>query len=108
MNGQDARREMDRRTLLAGGAKVLAVLATGCAWAASGVTANGLRQLRFRLERHVEPGFAPGVVGLVRDRQPRKGRHQPLAALRVGVHDDAPLVDEGREQKGWRQNVMKV
>jgi CubicO group peptidase (beta-lactamase class C family) len=26
---------------------------------------NGLRQLRSRLKRHVEPGFAPGVVGLV-------------------------------------------
>jgi CubicO group peptidase (beta-lactamase class C family) len=30
-----------------------------------GFTADGVRQLRSRLERHVEPGFAPGVVGLV-------------------------------------------
>ena len=26
---------------------------------------EGFKQLRFRLERHVESGFAPGVVGLV-------------------------------------------
>jgi CubicO group peptidase (beta-lactamase class C family) len=30
-----------------------------------GFAAEGIRQLQSRLERHVEPGFAPGVVGLV-------------------------------------------
>ena len=59
-------REIDRRTLLAGGAKSLAVLATGCGWEERrGFAAGGLGQLRSRLERHVEQGFAPGVVGLV-------------------------------------------
>jgi CubicO group peptidase (beta-lactamase class C family) len=31
----------------------------------SGFAATSLRQLRARLERHIEPGFAPGMVGLV-------------------------------------------
>jgi CubicO group peptidase (beta-lactamase class C family) len=66
MNGQDARRDIDRRTLLGGGAAFLALLVTGCAREERrGVTADGLRQLRSRLERHVESGFAPGVVGLI-------------------------------------------
>ena len=44
----------------------MALLATGCAREERrGFTADGVRQLRSRLERHVEPGFAPGVVGLV-------------------------------------------
>ena len=30
-----------------------------------GFAATSLRQLRARLERHIEPGFAPGMVGLV-------------------------------------------
>ena len=48
------------------GIRILAPLATGCAREERrGFTADGVRQLRSRLERHVEPGFAPGVVGLV-------------------------------------------
>lgn len=66
MHGQDDRREIDRRTLLAGGAAFGVLLVTGCAREERrGFAADGLRQLRSRLERHVEPGFAPGVVGLV-------------------------------------------
>src|SRR5262245_65625017 len=66
MNGQDARRAIERRTLLARGGTFLALLATGCAREERRrFTTDGLRQLRSRLERHVEPGFAPGVVGVV-------------------------------------------
>jgi hypothetical protein len=43
-----------------------ALLVTGCARKESrGFAATSLRQLRARLERHIEPGFAPGMVGLV-------------------------------------------
>jgi hypothetical protein len=60
------RREIDRRTLLAEGATFLTPLATGCVRdERRGFTADGLRELRPRLERHVEPGFAPSVVRLV-------------------------------------------
>jgi hypothetical protein len=66
MHREDDRREIDRRTFLARGAAFAALLVTGCAREEPrGFAAEGLRQLRSRLERHVEPGFAPGVVGLV-------------------------------------------
>ena len=66
MHRQDGRQEIDRRTLLARGAAFAALLVTGCARKESrGFAAMSLRQLRARLERHVEPGFAPGMVGLV-------------------------------------------
>ena len=66
MHRQDGRREIDRRTLLAKGAAFAALLVTGCARKESrGFAATSLRQLRARLERHIEPGFAPGMVGLV-------------------------------------------
>jgi CubicO group peptidase (beta-lactamase class C family) len=55
-----------RRTFLSGVAAYAAFLATGCADATRrGFTADGLRELRSRLERHIGPSFAPGVVGLV-------------------------------------------
>ena len=66
MHRQDGRQEIDRRTLLAKGAAFAALLVTGCARKESrGFAATSLRQLRARLERHIEPGFAPGMVGLV-------------------------------------------
>jgi CubicO group peptidase (beta-lactamase class C family) len=66
MHREYGRREIDRRTLLAGGAAFWTLLVTGCAREERrGFAAEGLRQLRSRLERYVEPGFAPGVVGLV-------------------------------------------
>jgi hypothetical protein len=66
MHRQDGRQEIDRRTQLAKGAAFAALLVTGCASNESrGFAATSLRQLRARLERHIEPGFAPGMVGLV-------------------------------------------
>jgi len=66
MHRQDGRQEIDRRTLLAKGAAFAALFITGCARKESrGFAATSLRQLRARLERHIEPGFAPGMVGLV-------------------------------------------
>jgi CubicO group peptidase (beta-lactamase class C family) len=66
MHRQGGRQEIDRRTLLAKGAAFVALLVTGCARKESrGFAATSLRQLRARLERHIEPGFAPGMVGLV-------------------------------------------
>lgn len=66
MHRQDGRQEIDRRTLLAKGGAFAAFLVTGCARKESrGFAATSLRQLRARLERHIEPGFAPGMVGLV-------------------------------------------
>ncbi len=66
MHRQDGRQEIDRRTLLAKGAASAALLVTGCARKESrGFAATSLRQLRARLERHIGPGFAPGMVGLV-------------------------------------------
>ena len=56
---------IDRRTLLARGAALAALIATGCAREERGFDAEGLRRLRSRLERHVASGFAPGVVGLL-------------------------------------------
>ncbi len=66
MHRQDGRQEIDRRTLLAKGAAFAALLVTGCARKESrGFAATSLRQLRARLERHIEPGFAPGMLGPV-------------------------------------------
>ena len=66
MHRQDGRQEIDRRALLAKGAAFAALLVRGCARKESrGFAATSLRQLRSRLERHIEPGFAPGMVGLV-------------------------------------------
>jgi CubicO group peptidase (beta-lactamase class C family) len=70
MQRQDGSREINRRTLLAG-ATALTTLLAGCARKEHpdvidrGFDAEGLRRLRSRLERYVEPAFAPGVVGLV-------------------------------------------
>jgi CubicO group peptidase (beta-lactamase class C family) len=65
MHGLRAPQHIDRRTLLARGAAVAALVATGCAREERRrFAADGLRELRSRLERHVQPGFAPGVVGL--------------------------------------------
>ena len=64
MHRQDGRQEIERRTLLAKGVAFAALPVTGCARKESrGFAATSLRQLRARLERHVEPGFAPGMVG---------------------------------------------
>ena len=64
MHRQDGRQELDRRTLLDKGAAFAALLVTGCARKESrGFAATSLRQLRARLERHIEPGFAPGMAG---------------------------------------------
>ena len=61
-----ADKKIDRRTLLAKGAAFAALLVTGCARKESrGFAATSLRQLRARLERHIEPGFAPGMGGPV-------------------------------------------
>lgn len=66
MHRQDGRHEIDRRTLLARGAALAALLATGCARKEPrGFAAMSLKQLRARLEGRIEPGFAPGMVGLV-------------------------------------------
>lgn len=66
MHSEDARWEIDRRTLLVRRAAFGALLVTGCAREElRGFAPEGLRQLHSRLERHVGPGFAPGVVGLV-------------------------------------------
>jgi CubicO group peptidase (beta-lactamase class C family) len=57
---------IDRRTLLARLAAFGWVLSTSCARQQTrGFDAEGLDELRHRLERQVEAGFAPGVVGLV-------------------------------------------
>ena len=66
MHRQDGRQEINRRTLLAKGAAFATLPVTGCARKKSrGFAATSLRQRRARLERHIEPGFAPGMVGLV-------------------------------------------
>jgi hypothetical protein len=56
--------KIDRRTLIARGAAGAALLVAGCARKKSrGFAAMSLRQLSARLERHIEPDVAPGMVG---------------------------------------------
>jgi CubicO group peptidase (beta-lactamase class C family) len=64
---QDCPEAIDRRTLLAkGGAALAALLVSGCSRSEPrGFSADGLDRLRSGLQRHLEPGFAPGLVGLV-------------------------------------------
>jgi CubicO group peptidase (beta-lactamase class C family) len=64
---QDGPEAIDRRTLLArGGAALAALLVTGCSRnEPRGFSADGLERLRSGLQRHIGPGFAPGLVGLV-------------------------------------------
>lgn len=64
---QDGPEAIDRRTLLArGGAAIAGLLVTGCSRnQPRGFSADGLERLRSGLQRHIEPGFAPGLVGLV-------------------------------------------
>ena len=64
---QNGPQAIDRRTLLARGG---AALRGGARHRVlqertRGFSADGLEQLRPGLERHIEPGFAPGMVGLV-------------------------------------------
>ena len=66
MPSQTVLQPVDRRTVLAGGAAFGALLLTDLSRAATGhFGADGLKQLRSRLARQVEAGFAPGLVGLV-------------------------------------------
>ena len=67
MHFQNGPQAIDRRTLLArGGAALAAALVTGCSRSGlRGFSADGLEQLRPGLQRHIEQGFAPGLVGLV-------------------------------------------
>jgi CubicO group peptidase (beta-lactamase class C family) len=66
LDRQDRPEEIDRRTLLAHGAALVALLFTGCSKTEpSAFSVDRLEQLRFALERHVQSGFVPGVVGLV-------------------------------------------
>ena len=62
----DQTEQIDRRTLLARGVAFGGLLLTGCAREErQRFIADGLKQVRSRLERQVAAGFAPGVVGLV-------------------------------------------
>ena len=66
MHRQDGPEEIERRTLLARGAALAALLVTGCSKREPpAFSADGPDQLRSGLERHVQSGFAPGVVGVV-------------------------------------------
>jgi CubicO group peptidase (beta-lactamase class C family) len=71
MRSQDGSREIKRRALLAGGTALGALLSAGCARKERpevvdrGFDEKKVRQLRSRLNRYVEPAFAPGVVGVV-------------------------------------------
>ena len=62
----DQTEQIDRRTLLARGVAFGGLLLTGCATEERRrFIADGLKQVRSRLERQVAAGFAPGMVGLV-------------------------------------------
>jgi CubicO group peptidase (beta-lactamase class C family) len=67
MYRQNGRQAIDRRTMLArSGAALAALLVTGCSRnEPRGFSAEGLERLRSGLQHHLEPGFAPGLVGLV-------------------------------------------
>src|SRR5262245_45590530 len=58
---------IDRRTLLTNGSAALAaLLVTGCSGHdPRGFSAEGLDRLRAGLQRHLDAGFAPGLVGVV-------------------------------------------
>ena len=64
---QDGPEGINRRTLLArGGAALAALLVTGCSRTEPRrFSADGLEQLRSGLKGHLEPAFAPGLVGVV-------------------------------------------
>lgn len=66
MLDQADRLQFDRRALLAGSAAFGGLLLTGCRGEyPKGFKAEGLQQLRSRLEHQIKAGFAPGAVGLI-------------------------------------------